>query len=353
MLKLMWDHYQEFGDRGENVNRMALYKKLRAEGKDHLEASYAARDLLDFSMQGSWRAIRFLTQTVPFFNARLQGLYKGGRAAVENPQRMGYVIGAVALASMALLLAYQDDDDWKKREEWDRDNFWWFRVGGKAFRIPKPFEIGAIGTFAERSLEYMISNEMTGKRFGKRMLSIVGDNLSMNPVPQVARPLIELYANKDFFRGRPIESAGMEKLSPSERIGRNTSATAQLLGKADILSPVAVDHIARAYFGWLGTAATVILDFGIRPAMGLSDKPEKTLKDAFVIGNFVESLPTNTSRYVTDFYESSKVIEQSHADWRHAITTRQPERAKELREEGKENIALHGLFRLPISSLLR
>jgi hypothetical protein len=37
-----------------------------------------ARDLLDFSMQGSWPAFRFFTQVVPFMNARIQGLYKLG-----------------------------------------------------------------------------------------------------------------------------------------------------------------------------------------------------------------------------------------------------------------------------------
>jgi hypothetical protein len=71
------------------------------------------------------------------------------------------------------LLAYKDDDDWKKREDWDRDNYWWFKIGDTAYRIPKPFEIGAIGTLAERSLELMISDEMTGKRFAQRMKSHV------------------------------------------------------------------------------------------------------------------------------------------------------------------------------------
>jgi hypothetical protein len=144
-LGKVWDEWQEFGDRMENVNRTALYKQLIAEGKTPLEAAFAARDMMDFSLQGSWTAVRFLTQIVPFMNARLQGLYKLGRACKDNPARWATSLGAVALASIALLLAYKDDDDWKKREDWDRDNFWWFKVGDKAYRIPKPFEIGAMG----------------------------------------------------------------------------------------------------------------------------------------------------------------------------------------------------------------
>ena len=343
MLELAWDHYQEFGDRGENVNRVALYKQLRAEGKNHLEASYAARDLMDFSMQGTWRSIRFLAQTVPFFNARLQGLYKGGRAAAENPRKLGYVIGAVALASTALMLAYKDDEDWKKREDWDRDNFWWFKVAGKAFRIPKPFEIGAVGTMAERMFEYALTKEMTGERLASRLTRIVLEQLAMYPMPQVARPLIELYANRDFFRGRPIETMGMENLSPKERIARSTSPTSQLLGKQNVLSPVQIDHLIRAYFGWLGTSATTLLDYGIRPAMGIAQRPEMKLRDVFIAGNFIESLPSSQSRYVSDFYESSVEIERAYADFRNAVLNRQPEKAESIRKEKAAEIGLHGM----------
>ena len=93
--------------------------------------------------------------------------------------QLGATLAAVSMASIGLMLAYGDDDDWKKREDWDRDNSWWFKIGDKAYRIPKPFEIGAIGTIAERSLELMISDEMTGKRFGQRMRDLFMQNLSM------------------------------------------------------------------------------------------------------------------------------------------------------------------------------
>jgi len=35
-------------------------KKLRGDGKTHLEASFAARDTMDFSMQGTWAAERWM-----------------------------------------------------------------------------------------------------------------------------------------------------------------------------------------------------------------------------------------------------------------------------------------------------
>jgi hypothetical protein len=53
------DAYNELGNRGEEINRMALYHQLMKQGKSHAEASLMARDLMDFSMQGSFTTIRF------------------------------------------------------------------------------------------------------------------------------------------------------------------------------------------------------------------------------------------------------------------------------------------------------
>lgn len=97
--------------------------------------------------------------------------------------------------------------------------------------------MGAIGTIAERSLELMISDEMTGKRFGERMRDLLMHNLSMNPTPQLIKPMIDLYANKDGFSGREIETQGMEKLRPEDRYTNRTSEVARFLGQIGLPNP--------------------------------------------------------------------------------------------------------------------
>ena len=359
-VKAFWKHkvlpafeaYQELGDRSENVNRAALYEQLLAKGMSHAEASFWARDMMDFSMHGKWAAIRTLTAVVPFMNARLQGIYKLGRATKADYRRMGTTLAAVSVASMALMLAYGDDDDWKKREDWDRDNSWWFKIGDTAFRIPKPFEVGAVGTIAERSLELMISDEMTGKRFGQRMRDLLMQNLSMNPTPQLVKPMIDLYANKDGFSGRDIETQGMEKMRPEDRYTARTSEVARflgqlglpnpaqlLMGRVEGLSPVQIDHLIRGYFSWVGTSATNVLDRGIRPLMDRGEQPDMRLRDVFLAGNFVESLPSGSSRYVTQFYEQAKEIEQMYASYRQALKEGDAEKAQEIRDENPEGFA--------------
>lgn len=42
------------------MNRAALYEQAIAAGKSHLEASYAARDTMDFTNTGAWPAVQFL-----------------------------------------------------------------------------------------------------------------------------------------------------------------------------------------------------------------------------------------------------------------------------------------------------
>lgn len=345
-MRSLWEVYEEFGDRTENVNRTALYERLRAKGLSHAEASFQARDLMDFSMSGKWETVRFLAQTVPFLNARLQGLYKLGRAAGEDPRRFAAMAGAVSLASLGLLAAYADDDDWKKREDFDRDNFWWFKIGDKAFRIPKPFEVGAIGTVAERTAELMMSEEMTGKRFGQRISDMVFNTFAMDPTPQAIKPFLDVYANKDSFSGRAIEGMADERLRPQDRYNERTSEVARLLGSWGLpepvrlakgeysgLSPKQVDFLLRGYFGWLATVSTTATDTIARPMLDRGERPAMRLRDTFVAGNFIEELPTGSSRYVTAMYEQAKGVEQAWASYQAAIKSGDVELARSIQEE--------------------
>lgn len=345
-MKSLWEAYEEFGDRTENVNRAALYERLIAKGHSHAEASFMARDLMDFSMSGKWEAVRFLAQTVPFLNARLQGLYKLGRAAKEDPRRFAAMAGAVSLASLGLLAAYGDDEDWKKREDWDRDAYWWFKVGDTAFRIPKPFELGSIGTLAERTAELMLSDEMTGKRFGQRISDMVFNTFAMDPTPQFIKPFIDVYANKDSFSGRAIEGMADERLRPQDRYNERTSEVARLLGSWGLpdpvrlakgeysgLSPKQIDFLLRGYFGWLATVTTTATDTLVRPVLDRGERPALRLRDTFLAGNFVESLPSGSSRYVSAMYEQARDIEQAWASYQAAIKSGDMEKAREIQEE--------------------
>jgi GNAT superfamily N-acetyltransferase len=346
--------YEQVGDLSENLNRAALYKKLRDEGRSHLEASFEARDLMDFGLSGAWAGVRALNQILPFFNARLQGLYKLGRGYNDDPKRMAYVVGALALATIALSAAFKDDDDFKKRSDSDRANYWWFKVGGIAYRIPKPFEIGAAATAIDELFALWYDSENTnGERFAHQMGELINGQLAMNPIPQVFRPLIDVYANKDAFSGRPIESMAMQRLRPEDRYTSNTSELARLLSKAGVLvdpvslvagtgvkqlSPVQIDSLIKGYFAGVGvlavSAADGLLHHTLIDRGAALPIPLRTLT-----GSFAEELPTNSSRYVDMLYKTAQDVEQTYASYQNAIKTGDIEKARGIAESERETLA--------------
>jgi hypothetical protein len=318
-------------------------------------------------MQGSWPAFRLLTQVVPFLNARVQGLYKLGRDGInptvrvfynsitgkpieqtdkQKAQSFGIVTTAVCLASLALYFAFKDDEEYKKRDDWDRDNFWWFKLPGMeyALRVPKPFEIGAFGTLAERIAEQIFDQGAEGKQFEAALGRMITDTFALN-LPQFIKPMVDLYANKDSFTGAPIESAGMERLSKQERETDNTSPLAIALGgiskvalPGEGLSPVQMDYAIKAYFGWLGGFIASSSHYAVMPFKE-GAYPDTKMIDKFSAG-LIKSLPSNQSKYVTAFYESNKEISQAYADMRHYAEIGESDKVLKILEEKGDKISL-------------
>jgi len=317
---LRW--WENVGSFSENVNRAALYKQLRDKGISHFEASYQARDLLNFSRHGANPMVRFLTQSVPFLNARLQGLDKLTRAmGPEQRAQLFAVLGTYSLASIGLYLAYKDDEDFKQREQWDRDTYHWFKIPGTegAFRIPRPFEVGAIGVIFERMVEQMVDDEVHGSVLAERILHVITETFAFDVRPQAVTPFIEMYANKDSFTGRPIESMAFKRLPPTERKYAYTSSayvnTSKLLNlipfKMVNLSPVQIEHLVQGYFGWVGSTAAA--------AISISDYPRQYARftstgwDTPLGMGFFKSLPSVQSKYKTQFYDQLQQMNEVFA----------------------------------------
>lgn len=340
-LRQLWRGYQALGDRLETVQRGALYEKLRKEGKSHLEASYAARDVMDFTSAGKWASVRFLTQVVPFLNARLQGMYKLGRAGMTDPRRMLAVSGAVAMASVLLYLFNRDDDEYKQLPDWVRDTYWWMKIPGteKALYIPKPFEVGVIGSVAERAMELAMSgNDYQARDFARTVGGLMMDQLSMNPMPQAFKPALEAAFNWDSFRGRAIDSMGQERLPAEERYTSGTAAPAVALGQLMGVSPQRIEHMVRGYFGWVGTQALNAADYMVRPFTGQASSPRRDLSQPdnwTLYGDFVKPTDAGAGKYLDRFYQMQHQVDQVYASASDARKGGDIERYRELSAEDK------------------
>lgn len=341
-LRAAWDWWDRVGDRSETVNRAAIYKNAIKAGKSHLEASYEARDLMDFTMSGKWAAVRFLTGVVPFLNARAQGLYKLGRAAKGNPTRFAAVTGAVAMASALTYLLQKDDEDYKALPDWARDTYWCVKLGDKMIYIPKPFEIGALGTVVERGTEMMLGgDDYRAGDFASSIAGLLMNTLSMNPMPQAMKPLVEAIYNTDSFRDQSIDSMGDENLPARDRYDASTSAGAiaagrvadAVVGSHDLGSPKRIEHMVRGYFGWLGTQALNVSDLLLRDAMDLPANPKRDLTktdNVMVLGDLVKDAEGGSSKYIERFYDVQRDIEQTYRAMRNARATGDDARADEL-----------------------
>ncbi|EPM4162335.1 LPD38 domain-containing protein [Yersinia enterocolitica] len=295
--------YKNLSEAAENANRLATYEAAIKSGKSKAQAAFESRDLMDFSMMGASNIMINLSDMLPFFNARMQGLSKLGRGIKENPGEVLKRGGMITAASLALMALNWDDKRYEELQDWDKDTYWHAWIGGQHIRFPKPFEIGLMfGTLPERFVRALGGKDSAAK-FGKLVAHNFMETMAFNPIPQVAMPIAEAYVNYDFFKGGPIENMADSNLMAGARYNDQTSLLMREVGEATNMSPKMLDHIVMGYTGSLGgyvMGATNLLmrnlkDYGETPAMRLDELP--------VIKSFFRgSDPAKSTQFTEDFY---------------------------------------------------
>lgn len=356
-----WRKWNQITDFAENVNRAGIWERNQGRGK--LKAAFEARDLMDFSAHGDSLTVRIMIDLVPFLNARIQGLDKlyrsgfkpggkvlfgkGTKADKAAFGRFAAVVGALSLVSMMLYLNNKDDEEYRKLEDWQRDTYWFFRFGENAFFIPKPFEVGAIATLAERALEQFMDPTVAGKKFADRLGHMLTDTFALD-LPQIIKPAYELATNRNTFTDRPIEDMGMQRLSPSLRVKPGTSKLAEGMSRAmesvagdAALSPLQIDHLIGAYLGQVGAGTVALADVFWRRAMG-EELPARRWSEYQPIRRFYRDLgaPAPYTRYSTDFYEALKEADKAYANVQHLLKYQEFERADKLTEKEADKLEM-------------
>jgi len=365
-----WDRWQDVNNSFENANRMAAFQQNEDAGKGKLYSAFQARDLMDFSGTGAWPAVRFLTDVVPFLNARLQGLDKLYRSGVKPSakvvmQMLGVgsietsvserkaaarfmaVVGALSLATMALYMRNRDDDDYKKAEDWMKDTCWWVRIPGTEHvgLIPKPFEVGAIATLTERLLEQAVDDKATGELFMDRLGHMLGSTFAFSPIPQMFQPTFDVYANKDSFTGRDIETMGQQRLSPSNRVTDRTSLVAEMAGKgteaifgadsAFALSPVQIDYLISGYLGQVGAWMVGHADV-LKNVLSGNEAPAKNWYEHQPIRRFYRNFDDpQADKQTTLFYEALRESSRLYADYKQLKAEGESAAAKDFFDENQ------------------
>ena len=267
-----WDMLEKGSYASDMATRVEVYKRVLADTGNEAEAWHQALEILNFSRRGNSPVIRVLSAIVPFLNARIQGLdvlYRSGlgKAAMVNKEEMRKAFWIRSLFLLGFTGMYwalvHDDDEYKKLTNEERDNYWivpGLNVNGRPFRFPIPFELGTVfKVFPERILEATLGSD-TNEDFMKAVKRNIMSNLSFNPIPVAALPILENWMNYSVFTDRPVVGRGLEGVAPEAQYTASTSEVAKDIGKIIGYSPIKIDHLIRGYTGNMGMYAASMLD---------------------------------------------------------------------------------------------
>ena len=309
----------------ENLTRFSIYKQAREKGLTHAEAVHEARrTTLDFARSGGHPTVRYLNMIIPFWNASIQGMDKlVTELTGPNKKAVYRRLGMLAGVSILIWLYAHQDDRYKELEDWEKNYFWHLPLGPNVpmLRIPKPFEAGVLfGSTFERLMEWGRGENKGGVQSA---LKAAWEAATPEVIPTIARPYVENWSNYDFFRGRAIEDAALQRLPVQLRAKPWTTATAKAISKyAPIsISPVQVEHFIRTWGGGLGANYYLPgVDVILRKAGVLEDIPQparEKIQSVWGVRSFFTQNPTGyRAKSVNDFFERYQEVVQADAGWK-------------------------------------
>lgn len=339
----IWDALEHGTEASDAATRMAVYERVLAETGNETEALYRALEVMNFNRKGSSPVVRILTAAIPFLNARIQGLDVFYRTAMgtnvsanaKEMQKAFFVRGATLMAlSAAYFLAVSDDDEWKKQEQETKDNYW---IAPGIGKFPTPFEVGFLfKTVPERIMAYTMKDD-TGQDFMASMQRGLLNTFAFNPIPQIAKPIIEYNANYNFFTGRPIVGQGMEGLEPKYQVGPNTTKTAEALGNLLGMPPIKLDQLINSYTGTMGMYAMSVID-AVLDTQDNSPHASKRFEQLPIIRRF--ALDPEARGNITQYYELKKAVDAATQTENYLLKAGKPDEFREFMEQNKGLLAI-------------
>jgi hypothetical protein len=332
------DLYNKIGDISENAARVGLYRAKRKKGMTAQQAGFAAKDLLDFHRTSRNRFLRTFIHTVPFLNARIQGLYKLGREGTNVKKGKAhmanfYLTGSmIAMLSIGNHLLYRDDDRYKgltDDEKWYYFHFYDIPGIPGHVQIPSPFEIGTLAGKAPVVLWERFIDQRTDNDEVKRFLTFaMMDMFGFNVLPQAVKPIVQQYMNRDFFTDAPIVPRRLQGIDPDLVWDRRTSVTARALGKAAEAAglpeawqePIRIEKLFKDYFSYLGVATFQGTDLAYDWITNAPDDPldVQTLKYLTGVGRFYKGTgPAKRTKYDEMFWDLATAVDKAHKSMNH------------------------------------
>ena len=361
---------EKTGEASEMAERLVIQRRLMEQGVNEKEAVFQGLNLINFGRRGAGGSpvmsalVNVLIPSVPFLNARIQGLYR----LIEDPNAPGEVkttafkemagrgmlitAGSVTLAGLAM----QDEERWDNETVIEKVTNDIFYVGDTKIRIPKAFEVGALfGTIPVMTIDAI--RQETGEDFAQALRHIFLSTFAFNPVPQGVLPILEVVGNYDAFRGAPIEGLSLQRLPDELRAYETTPEIYKFLSQAGLgqfvgLSPLELQQLFEGYTGTMGSSLIAVTDTLASETGVIPERPSGIFGNAFAtaagqitgLNRFLRQDGEGASRFVRDFYELRRDVEQTSAALKQAQGAGLIEEVNDLMEERGKSLGLRPQF---------
>ena len=321
-IKEQWQHVVTAFEYG---SRTAEYNHLIRKGMSRADAALAAREIAtDFSMHGSSPLIQIMMAGAPFFNAGLQGLYRGKRGVFNQKNRAtvwARLFTWTALPAVAEFYLNKDNIDPNTGRafiegipQYIRNTHMVVPTDDKGghFLIPNAFEFGAVNALVKNLLFGMV--EKNGQTMSHEFVASIIDMFRLNPTPQVIKPFIDPIAGSGTainskFTGVPIVPASMGGIESNEKYKPWTPAQFIPMSKmfnslGDITSPLELEHIWNSMFGTIGMYVSSATDAVIRSYGDGPKAPESEFSNYPFLKEMIWNTETRASEYELQLYDS-------------------------------------------------
>lgn len=244
---------------------------------------------------------RAINQIVPFWNAAKEGVFRFARFHKQHPVKaFTKGIAGITIPTVLIWMENKDRDWYRDAQPWLKYGFWNFEIGrnedgsAKVLRLPKPFEWGVVyGAAPEMVLDYWYARDPAIITDGLEYM--IEQTIPIGPqhIPATVKIAVEVAANYDFFKERPIDPFfEVRYKEPEDRFSPYTLETAKFLGRQFGMSPRKINHVIRSATGGL---AEDVLRAGER-ALGLKPEAEDRLANIPILGRLFARIPSDEAR---------------------------------------------------------
>ena len=284
--------------RADAATLALVLKNAEKNGLSEVEADMMTMESMNFYKRGLSPTLQYASRLIPFFNAQIQGLNvlvkaaRGNMPFEEQQQiKRKFFNNAVLLMATGIVYAMAMDDDETFRNARPRDKYsnFFMPIPGvdEPLKLPIPFEAGYFFSLAVAAVDGMRAETDGKAQFQALRDMFLGSipGYSSMGVPQLVKPLAEVWLDKNFLTGGPVEPRRMQGYDVEERYLSTTTELAKQMSKLlPILSPIQIEHIVRGYLGVLPLVAAAGAN-GLFEREGKGEKAAGRASDLPLVGS--------------------------------------------------------------------